>query len=149
MKPLRSVQPPPKQVPQVTGNGVVLIVAQYSWGSGTSRRISSPAASAAPIAEAPSEGETIRFRLATTVRPSLTLVSAYSRLEPTGTPDMSSETVFDCEEPGVCGTSEDGRNVTMLVTATGAEIIQVSRQSEAPHRGDAPTRRIHPDSRDL
>lgn len=117
MKPLRSVQMPPVRVPQVTANGAVVTATQYSWGSGTDRRVSSPSPSAVPITDVPANGETIVFALATAVRPSLMSISAFSQLEPDGTPSLSHETPFDCEKPEVCDVSEGGNSVTICVAA--------------------------------
>lgn len=132
MKPLRSVQAPPSHVPQVIGNGVVLSVAQYSCGTGAARRVSSPDPSAVPIAEVPADGDTITFVLATTVRPSLMSISAYSRVQSDGTPVPASETAFDCEKLSDCDISDDGHEVKVSITAQGAKMVTLRTAFDVP-----------------
>lgn len=132
VKPLRSVQAPPAHVPQATANGVVLTAAQYSWGQGADRRVSSPNPSAVPISDIPANGESIAIALATTVRPSLMSISAYSQLEPNGTPSLTSETAYDCEKPGACDVLEDGKSVIIRLAVRDARMVTLRTAFDVP-----------------
>ena len=134
VRPLRRAQMPPVRVPQVTANGAVVTVAQYSWGSGTDRRVSSPSPPAVPITDVPANGETIVFALATAVRPSLMSISAFSQLEPDGTPSLSHETPFDCEKPEVCDISEDGNSVSIRVTVPETQMVTLRTAFDVPSK---------------
>lgn len=123
MKPLRSVQTPPTRVPQATANSIVLAAAQYSWGSGNDRRVLSPDPSAMPITDVPTDGDTIDIALAITVRPSLMSISAFRSLR---------GTAFDCEKPGACDVSEDGKSLTIRVTAPDAQMVTLRTAFDVP-----------------
>lgn len=138
---MTKAQEVPADVPKVEVNGVELVPAQFDWGTGANRRARSASAVEVlrnSISIDPS-GD-ITFAVFSAGLPTMSVISAFTELNGSGQPLVSSEVRFDCQVPKNCNwISDKGVNYLQIrVPDAKLFVLRVSYQEFAIQPASGP-----------